>query len=394
MAKAQPKTKQTGDPITSPAFAEIELSRIDSNPWQPRATAPTDEELADLMNSVKAVGQRVPILVRPRPDKPGRYQVGDGMMRKLVAAKLGLKTVRAMVEQLTDKQMKILAIAANTFIRMRDSDKESAIYKLWESEYKTDEPDKRARKDTTYSGLREMERDTGIDHAMILRYLQGHETRNRIVQEAPKEVKAAVRELSNKDMAALAPVAKEAPKLAREIAAARGDDEIRSRDVAEIVRTYKDATPAEKVRATEEIITAKREEAKAIQKARDATDARVAEIRSEAASPEERTKRAKNAEAEREEASKREEAELLRQAAITKEREDGKQLQDFINLEMAAKNWVQRTEANTGEDIERRVKNVRNQNVARETVAKIRSIAGQNEIAARKWAEFAARFKE
>jgi len=123
MAK-KTSTKSETDPLRiSPEFAEIELNKIESNPWQPRKTAPTDEEIADLMSSIKAVGQTSPIRVRPTPAKEGRFQVGDGSMRIQAMRALGLKTIRALIEPLSDKQMKILAIAANIFVKLRDSDK-------------------------------------------------------------------------------------------------------------------------------------------------------------------------------------------------------------------------------------------------------------------------------
>src|SRR5207249_2985010 len=100
MPKTQTKEEEVGPQGTNPVLREIELSKLDSNPWQPRATQPTDEELAELMNSIKAVGQKMPILVRPDPKREGRFQIGDGAMRRLVTGKLGMKTIMAMVQPL------------------------------------------------------------------------------------------------------------------------------------------------------------------------------------------------------------------------------------------------------------------------------------------------------
>ena len=49
-------------------------------------------------------GQQVPILVRPHPDKPGRYQSGLGH-RRLRAADALRRQVRAMVRRLTDAEL-------------------------------------------------------------------------------------------------------------------------------------------------------------------------------------------------------------------------------------------------------------------------------------------------
>jgi len=190
------KKKNADNQVISPELAEIELSRIESNPWQPRGpTDPSDEEVQNLLNSIKAVGQKMPILVRQHPEKSGRFQLGDGAMRKLIQGRLGKKTIKAVIEPLTDRQMKILAIAANTFVRLRDADKEAAVYKLWESEFKTDEEGRPGvRKDAVYTGLREMERETGIAQPLITRYLQGYEARHKMMREAPRAIKEAVKE--------------------------------------------------------------------------------------------------------------------------------------------------------------------------------------------------------
>src|SRR6266487_450755 len=89
---------RVGNPVLAGIeFAEIELGKIESNPWQPRSVAPTDDELADLMSSIKAVGQINAIKVRPHPTKEGRYQRADGAMRSLALGKLGRKTVLAQI---------------------------------------------------------------------------------------------------------------------------------------------------------------------------------------------------------------------------------------------------------------------------------------------------------
>jgi hypothetical protein len=396
----KPTTKgEAVAPSDSPTLAEIELSRIESNPWQPRTTAPTDEELGALLNSIKAVGQKMPVLVRANPKKEKFFQLGDGAMRMLVQRKLKKKTIIAMVQPLTDRQMKILAIAANTFVRLQDSDKEAAVYKLWESEFKTEEEGRPgARKDSEYTGIRDMERETGIGKDQIIRYLQSYEARKKIAAEDPrnKELKAAVEEVSTKDMAAIASVAKESPKIAQEIIKARTAESapLRSKDVQEIVKAVKEAAPADKARVAEQIIFETRAEAKAIQEVKKATAERVEEIKADATSPEEKTKRAQKASSDRDEEDRRQELEAKQKAAIDREKLDGQQLQDFINLETAAKNWAMRTEANANETIFSRIANVRNQNVKRETISKVRAIALVMKEVAEKWAAFAAKFKE
>lgn len=384
------KPKEVGRSLPTPALAElreIELSKIEAFeakdwPRNPRTIQPTEEEFEPLKNSIKAVGQKVPIRVRPHPDKPGKFQLADGAMRRRAVAELGKKTILAMVESLTNRQMKILSIVANTFIRLRDSDKEASVYKLWETEYKTEQPSsKGGPRDVEHTGLREMESETGMSRETVRGYLNAYEARVRIIHEAPREVKEATKAMSSKDMTAISSVAKESTKVAQQIVMARKDEDspIKPRDVAEIVKAVKEAAPREKEKVAEQIIAAKRQEAKAVGEAKRAMEDRIAEIKADADSPEERKKRAETLRTTKDDAERREEMERLKKVAITKERLDADQLQTYIRLD-------QSTQVHTSEDIYERIVNVRNENVKKETVARIKSIA-------EKWTAFAARFK-
>jgi ParB family chromosome partitioning protein len=59
-----------------------------------------------LISSIKDQGQQVPILVRPHPENPGRYQVAFGHRRLRAVTQLGL-AVKAVVRDLTDEQLVI-----------------------------------------------------------------------------------------------------------------------------------------------------------------------------------------------------------------------------------------------------------------------------------------------
>ncbi|ACA19693.1 plasmid partitioning protein RepB [Methylobacterium sp. 4-46] len=62
------------------------------------------EDHAALTEQVRTRGQQVPILVRPHPTQPGRYQVAYGHRRLRVAAELG-RPVRAVVKALSDEDL-------------------------------------------------------------------------------------------------------------------------------------------------------------------------------------------------------------------------------------------------------------------------------------------------
>jgi ParB family chromosome partitioning protein len=66
--------------------------------------ASTVEAHSKLVEAIKEHGQQVPILVRPHPSAPGRYQVAYGHRRLRAAAELG-RTVRAVVKALTDEEL-------------------------------------------------------------------------------------------------------------------------------------------------------------------------------------------------------------------------------------------------------------------------------------------------
>jgi ParB family chromosome partitioning protein len=63
-------------------------------------------DISGLVASIKEQGQQVPILVRPHPEKPGRYQVAFGHRRLRAVAEAGLP-VKAVVRELTDEQLVI-----------------------------------------------------------------------------------------------------------------------------------------------------------------------------------------------------------------------------------------------------------------------------------------------
>ena len=62
------------------------------------------ESTAELRRAIESRGQESPILVRPHPTTPGRYQVAFGHRRLRVAADLH-KPVRAVVKILTDRDL-------------------------------------------------------------------------------------------------------------------------------------------------------------------------------------------------------------------------------------------------------------------------------------------------
>lgn len=63
-----------------------------------------DEEFEALVASIQQSGQQVPVLLRPHPDKQGRYQTAYGHRRVRAAGRLGVP-VLAIVRQLSDIEL-------------------------------------------------------------------------------------------------------------------------------------------------------------------------------------------------------------------------------------------------------------------------------------------------
>ena len=61
----------------------------------------SQEEIAALAESLRKAGQKVPILVRPHPTKPGEYEIVAGR-RRLAACKIAGLQVRAEIQDLDD----------------------------------------------------------------------------------------------------------------------------------------------------------------------------------------------------------------------------------------------------------------------------------------------------
>lgn len=98
----------------SDRVVEIEPGLIDTSFVSDRLGADDGEEsFQSLLSSIETSGQQVPVLVRPHPETPGRYQTAYGHRRIRAAAKLG-KHVRAIVRDLSDTELVLAQGKENT----------------------------------------------------------------------------------------------------------------------------------------------------------------------------------------------------------------------------------------------------------------------------------------
>ncbi|KAA2212453.1 plasmid partitioning protein RepB [Teichococcus oryzae] len=86
------------------AVVDLDPADIDSSFIQDRIAADNDVELQALVQSIQEAGQQVPVLVRPHPDIPGRYQMAYGHRRLIAVRRLGFK-LKAVIRPLTDAEL-------------------------------------------------------------------------------------------------------------------------------------------------------------------------------------------------------------------------------------------------------------------------------------------------
>ena len=92
------------------AINEIEIAKIETNPWQPR-TEFDEEALNDLAESIKVQGIIQPITVRALSEN--EFQLISGERRLQASKKAGLKSVPAYIRTADDQQMLEMALIEN-----------------------------------------------------------------------------------------------------------------------------------------------------------------------------------------------------------------------------------------------------------------------------------------
>jgi ParB family transcriptional regulator, chromosome partitioning protein len=94
------------------AVRQLPLDMLEPNPFQPR-TAIDLEALQELTDSIRVRGILQPLLVRPKPDDPARYQIVAGERRWRAAGAAGLHEVPVLVRETTDGDAAAAALVEN-----------------------------------------------------------------------------------------------------------------------------------------------------------------------------------------------------------------------------------------------------------------------------------------
>ncbi len=110
-----------------PRIHDIPLSEIDDFPNHPYQVR-MDEDMDQLVASIKEYGIITPVKLRPKPD--GRYEMVSGHRRKKACEVLGLETIRAEVMDLSRDEAIILMVESNLQRTTILPSEKAAAYKM------------------------------------------------------------------------------------------------------------------------------------------------------------------------------------------------------------------------------------------------------------------------
>ncbi len=115
IATATGAIASSSDAASAPAatgFQDIPIEWINVGPWQPRRRF-DKAGLDELASSIRHKGIVQPILLRPNPDKPLRYQLVAGERRWRAAQLAKIHQVPAIIRDLTDAECYEIALIEN-----------------------------------------------------------------------------------------------------------------------------------------------------------------------------------------------------------------------------------------------------------------------------------------
>lgn len=113
-------------PVPGATFAHIDPYAVVPNPRQPRSVF-DEEELAELVGSIKEIGVLQPIVVRPNPAGEG-YELIMGERRLRATKEAGLAEIPAIVRETDDTEMLREALVENLHRSQLNPLEEAAAY--------------------------------------------------------------------------------------------------------------------------------------------------------------------------------------------------------------------------------------------------------------------------
>ncbi len=103
---------EAAPPADKSQVGTIPLASIIPNPFQPRREF-SEQDLADLVASIRENGLLQPIVVRPTPGNAGQYELVAGERRWRATMRLGWKEVPATIREVDDRTLLVLALVEN-----------------------------------------------------------------------------------------------------------------------------------------------------------------------------------------------------------------------------------------------------------------------------------------
>jgi len=131
-----------GDHLDRPAEGEVArlpLDSVDPNPFQPRREF-KEEEIRELAASISANGLLQPVLVRSAPE-PEHWELVAGERRLRAVTSLGWSEVPAIVREVDDETMLVLALVENLQRRNLGALEEAEGYKVLVEKFKRTQED-------------------------------------------------------------------------------------------------------------------------------------------------------------------------------------------------------------------------------------------------------------
>ena len=129
-AQREPDSQHGLAPVPGASFAEVPVTAIRPNPKQPR-TVFDDDDMAELVHSIREIGVLQPIVVRPVSDGDDdgiRFELIMGERRWRATQEAGLETVPAIVKETDDDDLLRDALLENLHRSQLNALEEAAAY--------------------------------------------------------------------------------------------------------------------------------------------------------------------------------------------------------------------------------------------------------------------------
>lgn len=121
-------------PSKGGVLLNIPIDQIKPNPRQPRMHFAHDK-MEELAASIKEQGVLQPILVRPNPHKKGAYELVAGERRLRATQLAGITTIPAQVREVSDENLRVLALIENIQRDDLDPIEEAIAYRELQEEH-------------------------------------------------------------------------------------------------------------------------------------------------------------------------------------------------------------------------------------------------------------------